>query len=109
MPKNPHFPSRRMPVSRKTLGVPTPNPPNPTPNDAFFRGILRQAIQMLRNPGSYHAGARRRVAYSLAAALALNPNELVKANVADEVLPPHTDAEAPQEYEPGCDNGEEWP
>jgi len=102
MPKNPHFPSRRMPISRKTLGIPTPNP---TPNDAIFRGIIRQAIQMLRNPGSYHASARRRVAHSLARALG-TPGD---AAPADEVLPPHTDAEAPQEYEPGCDNGEERP
>lgn len=105
MPKNPYFPSRRMPVSRTTLGIPASNP---IPTNAIVQGIIRQAIQMLRHPGSYHASARRRVARSLAAALGSNPNEPIKVP-ADDALPPYTDAEAPQEYDSGCDNGEDLP
>jgi hypothetical protein len=104
MHTNPLFPSRRVPKSCLPLAITIPEV---TRENVAFRALIRQAILMLRRPEHYGAGARLQLAQSLSTALGLGPNDPTEP--ADDLIPPPTDADAPEDYEPGCDNGEDWP
>jgi len=79
--------------------------PEPTYENVALRALIRQAIPMLRTPEAHSPAVRRQLAETLARAL--RP-DLPRSSETSEDAPPHTDAEAPQEYEPGCDTGENW-
>ncbi len=80
--------------------------PEPTRDNVAFRALIRQVIPMLQCPEAHSPAARHQLASTLIQALGLPQSDTTEPQ--QEAMPPHTDAEAPCAYEPGCDSAE-WP
>lgn len=79
--------------------------PEPTFENVALRALIRQAIPMLRTPEAHSPAVRRQLAETLSRAL--RP-DLPPASARTDGAPPPTDADAPPDYEPGCDLSP-WP